>query len=80
MTRTQLYLPDEVYEQIKLEAKQKNMSFAGYVRLHFESSGIGKKKKMTLEERYPFIGMFKWGKNAANNDEIDKFLLDEYAK
>lgn len=54
------------------------MTFAGYVRLHFENSGVGKKEKeKTLVERLPFLkyaGTFHLGLNASNNGEIDDAL------
>lgn len=73
MIRTQMYLPADLYKSIKLEAKNKKMTFAGYVRLHFENSGFGKKEnEKTLIERLPFLkyaGTFNLGPNASN--EID---------
>lgn len=80
MVRTQLYLPDETYKFAKKEAEKGSMSFAAYTRLLFDKEKALKKKKMTIQEKYPFIGMFKWGRNAADNDKIDKFLLDEYER
>lgn len=77
MVRTQLYLPEKAYKYLKESAKKQNISFAGYVRILIEKDEISKKKKMTIQERFPFIGMFKWGKNAADNDKIDEFLMDE---
>lgn len=78
MVRVQMYLPADLYKSIKLEAKKKKMSFAGYVRLNLENSGVGKKEKeKTLEERLPFLkyaGTFNLGPNASNNEEIDKAL------
>lgn len=80
MVRTQLYLPEESYERVKKTAEKQNMSFAAYMRILVDKDELSKKKKMTIQEKYPFIGMFKWGKNAADNDKIDEFLLDEYER
>lgn len=80
MVRTQLYLPDSKYEYIKKTAEKQNMSFAAYMRILVDKDEVSKKKKMSIQEKYPFIGMFKWGKNAADNDKIDEFLLDEYER
>lgn len=78
MIRVQMYLPADLYESIKLEAKKKKMSFAGYVRLHFESFGLGKEQKeKTLEERLPFLkyaGSFNLSKNPFDNDALDEAL------
>lgn len=80
MVRTQLYLPEETYKFAKEQAAKRGMSFAAYTRFLYDKEKAGSTKKMTIQERYPFIGMFKWGKDAANNEKIDEFLLDEYGK
>lgn len=80
MVRTQLYLPENIYSFAKEEAKKKNMSFAAYVRVLIDEKVQDKKKKKTLYEKYPFIGMFKLGENASDNEAIDEFLLDQYEK
>lgn len=77
MVRTQMYMPDETYKFIKQEAKERNMSFAAYGRILFDKARAASSKKMTIQEKYPFIGMFKGGKNDSDNDEIDKFILDQ---
>lgn len=77
MIRVQLYLPAELYNGIKLRAKEKKMTFAGYVRSYLESEVAPKEKKKTLYQAYPFMkfaGMFKLGANASNNEAIDKAL------
>ena len=38
------------------------------------------KKKLPIQEKHPFIGMFKGEKSDANNNKIDEFLLGEYEK
>lgn len=80
MIRTQLYLPDSKYEYVKKTAEKQNMSFAAYMRILVDKDEVSKKKKMSIQEKYPFIGMFKGGKNDADNDAIDEFLLDQYGK
>lgn len=80
MVRTQLYLPDETYKFAKKQAEKRSISFAAYTRLLFDKEKAASKKKMTLKEKYPFIGMFSGGKHDSDNDEIDKFLLDEYER
>lgn len=77
MVRVQLYLPDETYKLAKEQAAERNMSFAAYSRILYDKEKAATQKKMTIQERYPFIGMFKGGKNDADNDEIDKFILDQ---
>lgn len=77
MKRVQLYLPPDLYDGIKLEAKKKKMSFASYVRLQLTSSGVGKKQsEKTLYERFPILkmaGTFSWG-GSITNEEIDEAL------
>ncbi|MEK7548157.1 MAG: hypothetical protein AAB540_04645 [Patescibacteria group bacterium] len=83
MVRTQLYLPESLYKLAKKEAKNRKIAFAGVVRISLKNFLCDKpasKKKMTLEEKYPFIGMFKGGKHDSNNEAIDEFLLDEYER
>ncbi len=77
MVRTQIYLPAETYSFIKNKAAKRNMSFAAFSRILYEKEMAASSKKMTIQEKYPFIGMFKGGKNDADNDEIDKFILDQ---
>ena len=79
MVRTQLYLPDELYEVLKAKAKARGMTFAGYVRIFLEVETVSKKdKEKSLKEQFPFIGMFggksKWklSKGASDSREIDK--------
>jgi len=36
-----------------------------------------KKDEEALKKKYPFIGMFKWGKYASDNDKIDEALCGE---
>lgn len=75
MIRVQLYLPPELYKGIKLKAKQKKMTFAGYVRTYLESEVAIKDSEKTLEQRFPFLTMkFDWGPNAADNKKIDEAL------
>ena len=57
MLRVQLYLPPDLYKSIKLEAKKKQMSFASYVRLQLEATGVGKKEK----EKTLYQG-FQWAR------------------
>ena len=78
MLRTQLYLPDQQYAHIKKYAEKQNVSFAEYVRVLIHQDEVSKNEKLTIQEKYPFIGMFKWGKHAADNEAIDKFLLDQH--
>ncbi len=80
MVRTQLYLLDKKYQYVKKSAEKQNISFAAYMRILIDKDEASKKKKMTIQEKYPFIGMFKWGKHAADNDKIDEFLLNEYGR
>lgn len=80
MVRTQLYLPEESYERVKESAEKQNMSFAAYIRILIDKDEASKNKKMTIQERYPFIGMFKGGENDSDNEAIDEFLLDQYGK
>jgi|GEM_PF-2487683 len=78
MVRTQLYLQDETYKFAKKQAVKRKMSFAAYTRFLYEKEMATSKKKMTIQEKkYPFIGMFKWGRGAADNEKIDEFLMDE---
>lgn len=75
MVRTQLYLPEDLYAQIKSEAKMEGISFAEYVRINLEKRE--KKKKKSVVEAYPFLkfaGSFDWGKNASCNDSINEAL------
>ncbi|MBI2634242.1 hypothetical protein HYW82_01055 [Candidatus Peregrinibacteria bacterium] len=75
MVRTQLYLPDEVYKTVKLKAKEKNMTFAGFVRMYLETEVAVKDSEKTLEQKFPFLTMkFNWGPNAADNKKIDEDL------
>lgn len=71
MVRTQLYLPEDLYKNVRLKAQKKKMTFAAYVRDMLENDVEFEKKKKTLQEKYPFIGMFKAGGNLTN-EEIDK--------
>lgn len=73
-----MYLPDLDYKYVKKTAQNQGVSFAGYVRILIERDKLSKKKKMTIQEKYPFIGMFKWGKEASNNEKIDEFLMDQH--
>lgn len=75
MVRTQLYLPDELYDSLKENAQAKNMSFARYVRIYLEKEVIPKEHKDGLYEAFPFLkmaGTVKAGRFASRNDEIDK--------
>jgi hypothetical protein len=80
MVRTQLYLPDELYKSLKKKAKAKDMSFAAYVRVYLEGEAQGKndeKSKNNITKAFPFLkfaGTVEAGKNASNNDELDKFV------
>lgn len=77
MVRVQLYLPPDLYKSIKLKAKQKRMSFAGYVRVHLENELFSKEREKSLYQKFPFMkyaGMFKLGANASNNEAIDQAL------
>lgn len=83
MVRTQLYLPDELYEGLKENAKVKGMSFAAYARVYLEK-GVDVKKsgsKKTIYEVYPFMkfaGMLNGKLKAKDltNEELDKAVYD----
>lgn len=55
MVRVQLYLPAEMYDDLKVKAKQKKMTFAHYIRMELGEGEYAKKKKQTLEEAFPFL-------------------------
>lgn len=76
MIRVQLYLPPELYKGIKLKAKQKRMTFAGYVRTYLESEIGVKDSEKTLEQRFPFLKMkFHWDDfDASDNKKLDEIL------
>ena len=80
MVRTQLYLPEKLYKGLKAQAKEKGMTFAGYVRVYLEKEVLEEKgKEKSLYQKYPFLkkaGSLKLGKNATDNDEIDKAIYD----
>lgn len=77
MVRTQLYLPENVYKKIKIEAKKKGMSFAGYVRIKLE---VDAEKNSSVSdedlEKFPILrlaGMFHFS-GIKTNEDIDKAL------
>lgn len=49
MIRTQIYLPEDIYLQIKLVAQKESKSAASLIR-NYVVSGIKKGKKMTARE------------------------------
>lgn len=58
MTRTQIYLPEDVYLQIKLTAKREGKPAAFLIRKYIVS-GIKKGKKTTAREA--LLGLVKLG-------------------
>lgn len=80
MVRTQLYLPEETYKFAKEQAEKRGLSFAAFTRLLYDKERAVSQKKMTIQEKYPFIGMFKGEKNDSDNEAIDQFLLDQHGK
>lgn len=79
MVRTQVYLPDELYDIAKKEAEKTKTSFAHVVRLGLERMLV-KKPYMTDKElrvRFPilkFAGIVKGEPGELINDNIDDFL------
>lgn len=78
MVRVQLYLPTEMYDDLKVKAKQRKMTFAHYIRMELGEGEYAKKKKQTLEEAFPFLKI-KFDIDPARVDtshmnEIDKAL------
>ncbi len=78
MVRTQLYMADSQYEYVKKSAESQKMSYAAYMRILVDKDEASKKKNLSLQEKYPFIGMFKGGRNDSDNDEIDAFLVNQH--
>lgn len=67
-------MPEDLYKNVRLKAQKKKMTFAAYVREMIENDLEFEKKKKTLQEKYPFIGMFKGDGKGLDNDEIDKVV------
>jgi len=83
MVRTQLYLPDDLYEGLKENAKANGMSFAAYARVYLKKGADVKKTghKKTIYEAYPFVkfsGILNGKLKAKDlrNEEIDKVIYD----
>lgn len=79
MIRVQLYLPSIVYKTIKIKAKKKNMTFAGYVRNFLETEVAIDDSKKTAEQKCPLLklaGKYHWG--GMTNEGIDQALMDIY--
>ncbi|MEK7672484.1 MAG: CopG family transcriptional regulator [Patescibacteria group bacterium] len=79
MVRTQLYLPENLYDIAKKEARETKTSFADIVRLSLEMMLV-QKQTMNMEElkkRFPifkFAGIVKGSSGEVDNDNIDDFL------
>ena len=75
MVRTQLYLPDQMYKELKKEAKAKGMTFAAYVRVHLEErNALEIVDQRELKDKYPIL---KWSgvvgsDSPMNNKELDR--------
>lgn len=79
MVRVQLYLPPILYKTIKIQAKKKDMTFAGYVRNFLETEVAINDSKKTAEQKCPllkFSGKYHWG--GMTNEQIDEALMDIY--
>lgn len=74
-------MPDDMYKTLRKRAKEKNMTFAAYVRIQLEPGDLKKGKKKTLYQRFPFMkyaGMFKGeiSPEELTNEAIDKAIYD----
>lgn len=79
MVRTQLYLPDTLYDLAKKKAKKTKTSFADVVRLSLERDLVSKPLMSLndLKARFPilrFAGIVKGEQGDADNNNIDDFL------
>lgn len=79
MVRTQLYLPDSLYDIAKKKAKKTNTTFANVVRISLEQTLVNK-PNMSLEQlkmRFPilkFAGIVKGESGDVDNNNLDDFL------
>lgn len=81
MVRTQLYLPESLYEALKENAKAKNMTFASYVRIYLEKEVMPKEYKKSLHKAFPFLKFAeifhgKFSSEDLTNEAIDKAIYD----
>lgn len=81
MVRTQLYLPENLYNLAKKEAKKNKTTFANVVRICLEKNLVSGPfmSKEELESKFPilkFAGIVKGNGKDVDNDEINKFLYD----
>ena len=81
MVRTQLYLPEDLYETAKKNAKAKNVSFAKYIRINLqkniEEEDSKKASKKDLYKKNPFLkygGKYSWKVDSSKT--FDEELYD----
>ncbi|MBI4235688.1 hypothetical protein HY604_05315 [Candidatus Peregrinibacteria bacterium] len=79
MVRTQLYLPEDLYDLARKEAKKNKTTFANVVRISLEKTLIDKPvmSLADLKAKFPifkFAGIVKGTADGLDNDKIDDFL------
>ncbi len=76
MVRTQLYLPSELYEELKKQAKANGFTFAAFVRMYLQEKIENEKKNDAKDSLTQLAGMFNFEEETLTNEDLDKAIYD----